>query len=82
MAISMKSLVEKKTARTVEKFVKITPDMVGDLIKKAVGAPVEIALVAHQDENGAVYHTLSWTEQPKPRAPRKPKAEGEAPAAE
>ena len=83
MAISMKSLVEKKTARTVEKFVKITPDMVGDLIKKAVGAPVEVALVAHQDEaTGAVYHTLSWTEQPKPRAPRKAKAEGEAPAAE
>ena len=65
--------LEKKTARTVEKLVKITPDMVGDLIKKAVGAPVEVALVAHQDENGAVYHTLSWTEQPKPRAPRKAK---------
>lgn len=84
MAISMKGLVTKETSKTVKKHVEIKPDQVADLLKKAVGAPEGTQLVTGEisvrDEAGNVVGTvqgyiLDWTETPKARAPRKPKAE-------
>lgn len=83
MAISMKNLVQKETAKTVRKHVEIAPEQVADLLKKAVGAPEETALVSGmvsvKDAEGNVVgetqgYILDWTETPKPRQPRKPKA--------
>lgn len=74
--MSIKDLVTKTVAKTVEKNAVVKPEQVADLIKKAIGAPAETALVPVTDESGALSHyTLSWTETPKPRAPRKPKTE-------
>lgn len=79
MSVSMKSLVQKDIARTVKKHVVIKPEQVADLLKKAVGAPDEVPLVTGVDqETGSAVYTLDWTETPKPRAPRKPKAEAAA----
>lgn len=84
MGISMKNLVEKDIAKTVRKHVEITPDMIGALIVKAVNAPegteLKTGTVRVRDAEGNVVgeaqgYILDWTEQPKPRAPRKPKAE-------
>ena len=76
--MSIKNLVTKTVARTVEKNAIVKPSDVSDLIKKAVGAPAETPLVPVNDESGALSHyTLAWTETPKARAPRKAKAEGE-----
>lgn len=75
--MSIKNLVTKTVARTVEKNAKVYPADVWDLVKKAVGAPAETAMLTVNDEAGNLSHyTLSWTETPKVRAPRKAKAEG------
>ena len=76
--MSIKNLVTKTVARTVEKNAKVYPADVWDLVKKAVGAPGETPMLAVNDESGQLSHyTLAWTETPKARAPRKAKAEGE-----
>lgn len=73
--MSIATLVQKTVTRQVDKSVTITPDMVSDLLKKAVGAPAETPLNTVTDENtGAVVgYKLSWVETPKTRAPRKKK---------
>lgn len=79
--MAIKDLVTKTIARTIDKHADVKPQDVADLIKKAVGAPAETPLVVVTDEQGQlVGYTLDWQETPKPRAPRKAKAEAAASA--
>ena len=74
--MSIKNLVQKTVSREVVKHVEIKPEDVADLLKKAVGAPADTALVQTTAADGVTpIYVLDWKETPKPRAPRKAKAE-------
>lgn len=78
--MSTKIEVTKSVTKSVKKEVTITAAQIGGLLKKAVGAPDETPLDDVLNDQGQLvgYH-LTWNDTPKPRAPRKPKAD--APAA-
>ena len=74
--MSIKNLVQKTVSREVVKHVEIKPEDVADLLKKAVGAPADTALVQTTAADGVTpIYVLDWKETPKPRAPRKAKGE-------
>lgn len=74
--MSIKNLVQKTVSREVVKHVEIKPEDVEDLLKKAVGAPANTALVQTTADGVTPIYVLDWKETPKPRAPRKAKGEG------
>ena len=77
--MSDKITVTKEVTKSVRKHVEITAVQIGGLLKKAVGAPEATPLVDVLNEQGQlVGYTLTWNDTPKPRAPRKPKADAPA----
>lgn len=73
--MSTKIEVQKEVTKSVRKHVDITAEQIGGLLKKAVGAPDETPMEDIKNEHGQlVGYSLTWSDTPKPRAPRKPKA--------
>ena len=77
--MSTKIEVTKEVTKSVKKHVAITAEQIGGLLKKAVGAPEATPLEnVLNDQGQLVGYTLTWNDTPKPRAPRKPKADAPA----
>ena len=76
--MSTKIEVTKEVTKSVRKHVNITAEQIGGLLKKAVGAPETTPLENVVVDGQLVGYTLTWNDTPKPRAPRKPKADAPA----